>query len=61
MNNESVIYPPRCDDRLLMFCWSAYHRGVMEKLNGMSFDDVKAYVDRCSGISYPCDVAALHL
>jgi hypothetical protein len=57
-NNESVIYPPRCDDRLLMFCWSAYHRGVMEKLNGMSFDEVKAYADRCGGVTYPNDVFA---
>jgi hypothetical protein len=41
-----------------MFCWSAYHRGVMEKLNGMSFDEVKAYVDRCGGVNYPNDVFA---
>ena len=61
MNEESVIYPPRCDDRLLMFCWSAYHRGVMEKLNGMSFDDVRDYVRRCGEIQYPNDCAALPL
>ena len=60
-NNESVIYPPRCDDRLLMFCWSAYHRGVMEKLNAMSFDEVRDYVRRCGSINYPCDVSAQNL
>jgi hypothetical protein len=60
-NNESVIYPPRCDDRLLMFCWSAYHRGVMEKLNGMSFDDVRDYIRRCGEIQYPNDCVALPL
>ena len=60
-NNESVIYPPRCDDRLLMFCWSAYHRGVMEKLNGMSFDEVRDYVRRCGEIQYPNDCVAIPL
>jgi hypothetical protein len=59
MNEESVIYPPRCDDRLLMFCWSAYHRGVMEKLNGMSFDEVRDYVRRCGEIQYPNDCVAI--
>ena len=61
MNDESVIYPPRCDDRLLMFCWSAYHRGVMEKLDGMSFDDVRDYVRRCGEIQYPNDCVAIPL
>ncbi len=57
-NNESVIYPPRDDNNLLIFCWSAYQAGVLEKLNNMSFAEVKSYVDRCGGIGYPNDCAA---
>lgn len=54
-NEESVIYPPRDDNNLLLFCWSRYPSGVLEKLNRMSFNEVKDYVDRCGKIHYPND------
>lgn len=61
LNGESVIYPPRKDDRYLIFCWNHYIAGVMEKLNLRTYDEVLAYVNLCQGIHYPCDVTALNL
>lgn len=57
-NEESVIYPRRDDDNLLMFCWSLYHSGVMAALNEMSFEQVREYVRKCGDVQYPCDVRA---
>lgn len=60
-NEESVIYPPRDDDRTLIFCWDKYHAGVMPALHRMEFNEVKHYVERCGGIHYPNDCAAIPL
>lgn len=61
VNEESVIYPPKDDDNLLMFCWSAYCPGALAALNGMSFDAVRDYVHRSGGVCYPNDVYAASL
>jgi hypothetical protein len=41
----------------LVFSWSAYISGILEKLNNMPYKDVLAYVLKCGGISFPCDVS----
>jgi hypothetical protein len=58
-NEESAFYPPREDDRTLMFCWSSYRAGLLERLNGMQFEGVLDYVKNSGGICYPCDVLGL--
>jgi len=60
VNEESVIYPPRDDNNLLIFCWDHYISGVMEKLNLRTYDEVLAYVTMCGGVHYPNDCTALN-
>lgn len=55
-NEESVIYPPRDDDNLMVFCWDKYHTGILRKLNEGNFDSACEYVKQCGGIHYPNDV-----
>lgn len=59
LNGDSVIYPPRDDANLLMFCWSRYVAGTLERLNSQEFDEVYGYVHACTGIHYPNDVQGL--
>lgn len=56
LNEDSVLYPPRDDANLLMFCWGRYHACTLKRLNSQSYDEVRAYVESCGGIQYPNDV-----
>lgn len=56
LNEDSVLYPPRDDENLMVFCWGRYHSGLLKKLNSISYEEVRAYVDGCQGIQYPNDV-----
>jgi hypothetical protein len=58
---KGVFYPPMELDRYTIFCWNNYKIGVLGKLNGMTYDEVKKYISDCSGIHYPCDVTAKHI
>lgn len=60
LNEDSVIYPPRDDENILIWCWRSYVSGVIEKLNLRSFDEVRAYVKMCGEITYPNDLDALN-
>jgi len=51
-----VYYPPRKDNQYLIFCWGKYQRGLLSKLNKLSFDEVKDLVDSWGGIQNPCEV-----
>lgn len=61
LNGESVLYPHRDDQNLLIWCWRSYRSGVLEKLNARSFDEVLAYVTSAGGIGYPNDLDCLNL
>lgn len=54
--NSSVIYPPVELDKYTVFCWNHYKSGVLGKLNNMSYEEVKNYINECTGIHYPNDV-----
>lgn len=54
-NKELIHYPSIQYDRYLLFAWNYYQRGLLEKLNNMSYEEVKSYV-QARGISFPCDV-----
>lgn len=56
LNGDSVIYPPRDDANLMIFCWSRYVRWTLKRLNSQPYEDVLAYVNSCGGIHYPNDV-----
>lgn len=55
-NGESVIYPPRDDANLLIFCFSKYVSGALPILNKISYDEVLNFVNSKGGICYPNDV-----
>lgn len=51
----SVFYPRANWDEYMIFSWSRYHRGLLAKLNTMSYNDVRDYILGC-GIHGPNDV-----
>lgn len=56
LNGDSVTYPPRNDENLMLFCWSRYVAGTLARLNYMPYGEALAYVRQCGGIHYPNDV-----
>ncbi len=42
-----VLYPEREDDDYIIFCWSRYFKGTLEKLSKMPYDEVKGYILEC--------------
>jgi hypothetical protein len=57
-NGKGVYYPPIELNDYAIFCWNKYFVGVLPKLNSMNYDEVKNYIDSCSGIVYPADLQA---
>lgn len=57
-NGRGVHYPPIELNDYSIFCWNKYVAGVLPKLNNMNYDEVKNYIQDCTGIHYPCDVTA---
>jgi hypothetical protein len=52
-----VLYPPKDLDQFMIFCWHTYLRGLIGKLNFMSYDEVNNFImTECGGIGGPCDV-----
>ncbi len=47
LNDESVLYPPREDDKYIVFCWARYFKGTMKKLNKMQPEQALKYIFRC--------------
>ena len=52
---DRVFYPP-FSNNYLVFSWSRYFSGILEKLNAAPYELVRQYVIRCGGVRYPCDV-----
>jgi len=57
-SQKAVFYPPIQPHRYLIFAWSRYYSGVLEKLNNWPYEKVVEYVNK---ISYPCDVAGTRI
>lgn len=57
-NGKGVYYPPIELDNYSIFCWNKYITGVLGKLNKYHYDEVKNYINHCSGIVYPADITA---
>ncbi len=55
-SRDRVFYPPINIDKYLIFSWSNYHSGVLEKLNAMPYLGVAQYVMESGGLGYPCNV-----
>lgn len=46
----SVLYPPSDNGKGVIWSWVHYYSGIIEKLNSMSYDEVKKYVfETCGG------------
>lgn len=56
LNEDSVIYPPRDDENMLIFCWSRYTAGTLATLNALPYGDVLNCIRIWGGIHYPNDV-----
>ena len=52
---NGVWYPPADWDEWMVFSWSRYHRGLLAKLNAMSYNEARDYILSC-GIHGPNDV-----
>lgn len=52
-----VLYPPLQPDDYLIWSWVKYYRGILPKLNAMTYEQVRDYILDC-GIHGPMDVIA---
>jgi hypothetical protein len=43
-------------EKYIIFSWSNYIMGTLEKLNQLPYVHVKNYIQALGGIMYPCDV-----
>lgn len=50
----NVLYPPRDDNSYIIFSWARYFHGTLKKLNEVSYDKIKLYIDSV-GIHGPND------
>lgn len=50
---KGVYYPPIDYNKFILFCWDNYQKGLLEKLNTSSFEQVKEFVLSKGGIFYP--------
>lgn len=50
VSGEKVLYPPADYGHCVVFSWVNYYRGVLEKLNAMSYEDAARYIfETCGG------------
>lgn len=56
INEDSCYYPPMDANKRAIFCWSAYQKGTLGKMNNMTFNEVIEFINNKGGINYPCDV-----
>jgi hypothetical protein len=42
-----VLYPPREDDKYIVFSWAKYFSGTLERLNKLPYSKIKLYIDSC--------------
>lgn len=54
--NSNVIYPPIDYNKLLIFTWGRYEKGVLNKLNEQHYEGVKNWALSKGGVVYPCDI-----
>ncbi len=52
-----VFYPPMDIDNYAIFSGSSYKKGTIQKLNEMSYNDVRQFLIDRGGIQYPCDLS----
>lgn len=57
ISNSSVFYPPINHDKLSIFCWGKYQNGLLDKLNNMSYEELKKWLS-FHPIQYPNDIYA---
>jgi len=58
--DDSVHYPPIDLDNYAIFSWVHYYRGLLGRLNALSYDEVRDYVvTRCGGIHGASDFVPL--
>lgn len=57
--DQHIFYPELNLKSYAIFCWNKYKGSTMETLNAMNYDEVKHYIDRAGGISYPNDLTAI--
>jgi hypothetical protein len=55
---KGVYYPQMDLNNYAIFCWNKYKSGTLLILNNIPYNDVKQYIEDCTGIHYPCDVTA---
>ncbi len=48
-----VYYPPIDYERIILFVWENYHKGLLKELNNMAYEQVKEFVFSKGGIFYP--------
>lgn len=58
MAGENQVFYPPLNDKYSIWSWSRYLPGVLPALNGMSHEEVRAYVQRCGGLSWSGELEA---
>lgn len=48
-----VYYPPIDYEKVIIFVWENYQKGLLSKMNNQPFDMIKQFVFNCGGIHYP--------
>lgn len=54
---NGVLYPDPNPSEYLVINWSSYHAGLLKKLHGMAYEDIRSYIEDC-GIFGAADVIA---
>jgi hypothetical protein len=53
---DKVFYPKMDYNKCLIFSWSKYTKGTLDRLNNSPYLEVVNFVSQRGGIQYPCDV-----
>lgn len=50
---KGVYYPPIDYEKVIIFVWENYQKGLLSEMNNQPFDMIKQFVFNCGGIHYP--------
>ena len=51
------MFAPKELEEYMIFCWHTYHKGTIERLRHLNYEEVYKYVmETCGGIGGACDV-----
>ena len=54
---NKVMFAPKELEEYMIFCWHTYHKGTIERLRHLNYEEVYKYVmETCGGIGGACDV-----